>query len=447
MAPSRSPDPQRHRLAGSFSARWLAEQRWFRGKSRAVNRVEVSDAAPLPDGVAWLLVLTATDSDGVASHYLVPAVSGEGGFREPHDGEGVWRSIVGLIASGGEIRADRGSFRFEPTAALAALLGGGGGGAVADLDERRLRVEQSNTSVILGDRLILKIYRHLEPGANPEVEVSSFLTAVGYADAPLLYGWAMYLPADGEPCAVAMLQQLVPSAGDAWEWVLDCLSGPADRQEAAMAGIGQIGDLTARLHAALASRPELAAFPSRPAWDAELTAWHVSAETQLLAALAVVGGEASERLQAVARGIRHRLWAIASAETARATRIHGDYHLGQLLRTGTGFTVIDFEGEPARTLAERRAPASPLRDLSGMLRSLDYAAQVAHRDRGGPLPDSWVPAARAALLSGYGGLTHAEERLCTAFEIEKACYEVRYEANNRPDWLWLPLAALERLTA
>jgi len=444
MAPSRSPDPQLHRLAESLSARWLAAQRWFRGKSRLMDRVELSDAARFPGGAAWLLVLTATDGDGVASHYLVPAVAGEGAFREPRDGEGVWRSMVALIASGGELRGVRGSFTFEPTAALPNLLGEGGD-AVAGLAERRVRVEQSNTSVILGDRLILKIYRHLESGANPELEVNAFLTAVAFADAPVLGGSVTYRPDAGEPCAAGMLQQLIPSEGDAWQWILERLSAPEDERATAMAGIAQIGNLTARLHAALASRPELAAFPSRPASNAELAAWHSSAKAQLGAALAVLEGGTSERLRAVARGIRDRLGAIASSEGTRATRIHGDYHLGQLLRTSAGFTVIDFEGEPARSLAERRAPASPLRDLAGMLRSLDYAAHVAHRDRGGPLPDSWLPQARAAFLSGYGGLTSAEERLCTAFEIEKACYEVRYEANNRPDWLWLPLAALERL--
>ncbi|MDH4335562.1 MAG: phosphotransferase [Chloroflexota bacterium] len=439
MALSRSPDPHLHRLAESLSAPWLAGQRWFRGKSRSVDRVELSDAAQLPGTDVWLLVLTATDTDGVASSYLVPGVIEESGFREPRDGEGVWRSMVDLIASGGELRGARGNFAFEPMAALAQLLAGG---AVA---ERRVQGEQSNTSVILGDRLILKIYRHLKPGANPEIEVTAFLNTVAFADAPVLCGSAIYRPDGGESCAAGMLQQLVPSEGDAWQWVLDCLSGPTDGQAAALAGIAQIGNLTARVHAALASRPELASFPSRPASNTELAAWHSSAARQLEGALAVVDGEARQRLQASAPGIRDRLGAIAAAEGTRATRIHGDYHLGQLLRTSTGFTVIDFEGEPARSLAERRAPASPLRDVAGMLRSLDYAAHVAHRDGAGPPPDSWLPDARAALLSGYGGLTVAQEGLCDAFEIEKACYEIRYEADNRPDWLWLPLAALERL--
>jgi maltokinase len=127
---------------------------------------------------------------------------------------------------------------------------------------------------------------------------------------------------------------------------------------------------------------------------------------------------------------------------AQVSRIHGDYHLGQLLARGDGgYSVIDFEGEPARPLAERRTPASPLRDVAGMLRSLDYAARTAQA------APTWLEQARASFLDGYGGIRPDEQRLVDAFELEKACYEVGYEANNRPDWLWLPLAAIERLAS
>jgi maltokinase len=152
------------------------------------------------------------------------------------------------------------------------------------------------------------------------------------------------------------------------------------------------------------------------------------------------------RLVAIAQQIAARLDAIGTATSARVTRIHGDYHLGQLLRTQSGFVVIDFEGEPARSLAERRAPASPLRDLAGMLRSLDYAAHAADATGwSGDEASTWLQEARAGLLAGYGGIQPGDQPLLDAFELEKACYEVRYEANNRPDWVWLPLDALERL--
>jgi maltokinase len=140
----------------------------------------------------------------------------------------------------------------------------------------------------------------------------------------------------------------------------------------------------------------------------------------------------------------------AASRTTPVSRIHGDYHLGQLLRTADGgFSVIDFEGEPARPLSERRSPGSPLRDVAGMLRSLDYAARSAASAAGsrGFDPDTWLGRAREAFVAGYGGIRDDDQPLLDAFELEKACYEVRYEANNRPDWLWLPLAAVDRLVA
>jgi maltokinase len=154
----------------------------------------------------------------------------------------------------------------------------------------------------------------------------------------------------------------------------------------------------------------------------------------------VVDAATRPRLSALTARFRE----LEHAGAVRVSRIHGDYHLGQLLRTEDGFAVIDFEGEPARPLAERRAPGSPLRDLAGMLRSLDYAAHTAigpsdARDR-----TRWLAEARDAFLDGYGGIGAGEAPLLAAFELEKACYEVVYEANNRPDWLWLPLGALER---
>jgi maltokinase len=163
-----------------------------------------------------------------------------------------------------------------------------------------------------------------------------------------------------------------------------------------------------------------------------------------------VGGDAHARLVALAPRITARFADSFGAATGgtRVSRIHGDLHLGQLLaRPDGGFSVIDFEGEPARPLAERRAPSSPLRDVGGMLRSLDYAARTAERGRSDLDVEAWLTGARAAFLDGYGRIEPADEPLLGAFELEKACYEVRYEASNRPDWLWLPLSAVERLAA
>jgi len=434
--------------AEAFPTAWLADQRWFRGKGRALSTVELGDAAQLPGGRGWLLVLEATDAAGAEARYLVPAIEEAGRLREPRDDEGVWSTLVRLIAAGGELPAAGGRFVCTPAPGLADLLPPGTASG-AMIPERRLAVEQSNTSVVLGDRLILKAYRLLEAGENPEVEVCAFLAAAGFAHAPALGGAMTYLPSTAAPSAAALLQEYVPAVSDGWRWALDALAGGAATESALLAGLTEIGTTTREMHAALASRPDSAAFPVRRAIDADLSRWRASAEGQLAAARAAVGRDAAKtvRVEALAPAIRAAFAAIELARDATVSRIHGDYHLGQLLRTEGGFVVIDFEGEPARTLADRRAPASPLRDVAGMLRSLDYAAQVAHREHGLPDdPEAWLRRGSAAFLAGYGGLDPAAERLCRALEIEKACYELHYEANNRPEWTWLPLAALERLS-
>jgi trehalose synthase-fused probable maltokinase len=305
-------------------------------------------------------------------------------------------------------------------------------------------VEQSNTSVVLGERLMLKLFRLLEPGLNPDLEIGTFLTDAGFADTPPMAGGITWQPDGDEPAAAAMLQAFVPALGDAWAAMLDHLATDPTRGLHAAAEIGRV---TAAMHRALASRPDHPAFPARTATVEEAAGWRASAERQLAQAVTAVSGSDHERLVALSPIITARFadtFGSASGDAA-VTRIHGDYHLGQLLaRPDGGYSVIDFEGEPARPLAERRAPSSPLRDVAGMLRSLDYASRMAARDSGLDA-DAWLARARAAFLEGYGGIGSEQRGLLDAFELEKACYEVRYEANNRPDWLWLPIAAVARL--
>ena len=431
----------------TFDPDWLVRQRWFRAKRRPVAGVIEADRAPL-GGDAWLLVLAIRYADGGEDRYLVPAIEEAARWREPRDGDGAWRAIVRLVAEGASIPARAGRFRFTATPALAELLPPPTR-APGDLEERRLRVEQTNTSIVLSERLILKVYRLLEAGENPDLEVSAFLTEVGFVATPALAGAAHFVPADDAvPCAAAMLQAFVPSRGDAWAHMLGCLATDlATATEAA----AQIGAVTSALHRALASRPEHPSFPARPATTEEAAAWRADAERGLGDAEAALRGVQHERLLRLAPSIRARFAdAFGSAiASAPVTRIHGDYHLGQLLVTREGgFVVVDFEGEPARPLAERRRPSSPLRDVAGMLRSLDYAARTAERGAHVPAFDAagWLVAARSRFLGDYDA-TSPDEGLLRAFELEKACYEVRYEANNRPDWVWLPLDALERLCA
>ena len=405
---------------------WVAGQRWFRAKHRQIASVRETDRAPLT-GAGTLTVLEVTYRDGGSpDRYLVPQVDG----REPADGEGIWVAIAQAIVD---------EARLGPFVARQ-----GGEVEHGPMHERRLRVEQSNTSVVIGERHILKLYRLLEPGENPDVEVGLFLTDAGFADTPAVSGTLRYTPADREPADAVTLGAFVPSTGDAWAAMLTALR--ADPSHAA-ALAAEIGALTARLHAALRSRPDHPAFPARPATVAETAAWRASAERQLSDAVHAVSGETHARLVTIAPAVRATFADAFGAATGatHVSRIHGDYHLGQLLaRTAGGLSVIDFEGEPARPLAERRLPGSPMRDVAGMLRSLDYAARTVERD-GRLEADGWLAEGRGAFLAAYGSLNASDAALVTAFELEKACYEVRYEAANRPDWLWLPLAAVERL--
>ena len=423
----------------------LVSQRWFRAKQRLITSVTEVDRAPLDPPTALTVLEVLYRDGGPPDRYLRPLVAD----REPADGEGAWRAIVRAMVDGAELRGEHGRFLAAATSALDGLLPSARE-SVEALAERRLGVEQSNTSIALGgDRLILKLYRLLEPGDNPDVEVSAFLTDAGFADTPAVAGTMTYRGADGRDSAAAMLQAFVASTGDAWMAMLHALVTDPGRGTAVATAVGE---LTARLHRALASRPGDAEFPSRPASEAEIASWRVSAERQLAQAVTAVSGEAHDRLASLAPRVRARFAAAFGAATgeARVSRIHGDYHLGQLLaRLDGGFSVIDFEGEPARPIAERRQPSSPLRDVAGMLRSLDYAARTAEAGRQvhGFDADAWLAEARAAFLAAYGEIGADERALLEAFELEKACYEVRYEAGNRPSWLWLPLAAVERLAS
>jgi trehalose synthase-fused probable maltokinase len=431
----------RRAVTDGFTPSWLAARRWFRAKQRPIESVTEVDRAQLP-GAVDLRVLEVTYTDGVdVDRYLVLAVEG----REPLDGEGAWTALLTLIVDDAELRAVHGTFVANRTDAVDELLPSAQQVA-GTLDERSLGVEQSNTSVVLGDRLILKLFRRLEPGESPDLEVGAFLTEIGYDDTPRLAGSIIYHPDTGDPSAVAMLQALVPNRGDAWAAVLDDLArDPSSATQRA----AQIGRVTASMHRALASRPAQVAFPSRSASNEETASWRASAERQLAGAVAAVSGDERRRLAEIAPAITTRFAdAFESATgTAVVSRIHGDYHLGQLLvRADGGYSIIDFEGEPARSLPERRAPSSPLRDVAGLLRSLDYAARTAER-RSKLDAEEWLKQGRAAFVAGYGGVPPAMRALLDAFELEKACYEVRYEAGNRPAWLWLPLAAVERLVS
>lgn len=417
-------------------AAWLAGQRWFAHKTRRIVETTVEDRIPIGPG-ALHVVRVALD-DGRAARYAVPLLASPAAgapVADALDDPRFCLALVGLIAGNGIARGERGAVVGASTRAFPPPL-------APDAAVRRLGGEQSNTSVAIAPALILKHFRQLVPGVNPEIEITRFLTErTAYRHVPRLAGWLEYRDG-GEASALAVAQELVAGAEDGWRWVLDRLAAG----DGALGAIRKLGDRTGGLHRALASDATDPAFAPEPIGPDDVAAWSAAIRAQLAAARAAVGARAPAELAVDPAGLDVLLG------LARM-RHHGDFHLGQTLRDDArdDWVLIDFEGEPLRPLAERRAKHSPLRDVAGMLRSLAYAAETARAADQGRRTwlGGWERDARAAFEEGYlaaarpASFLPADEaafhRAVAVFEVEKAAYEVVYEANNRPDWIDIPL--------
>jgi maltose alpha-D-glucosyltransferase/alpha-amylase len=346
------------------------------------------------------------------------------------------------------------------------------------LDSQVSRAEQSNTSVRYGDRAMLKLFRRLEHGENPDVEIGTFLTTrTDFQHTPSVVGVIRYCDAEGASYVTGMLSRFVAGARDGWSIALDAARAalaPARAQapDDFVPEAERIGGITRDLHAALASAPDTPGFHVDPVALGDADHWAEAARRAADGALGLLGehvaalpaahramaraiagrrAAALERVDQAAARVRAAI-EFAPAGTMRKIRHHGDYHLGQLLRGEKGvWFIVDFEGEPSRPLAERRALSSPKRDVAGMLRSFAYAAATAAAERGGLGVNAgteiaaahWERDVRAAFLAGYGA--RADDPLVSLFEMEKLFYELRYELNNRPEWVWIPLRGIARL--
>ncbi len=357
--------------------------------------------------------------------------------------------------------------------------------ALGDAPARALGGEQSNTSVVVGGTHVLKLFRRLQAGVHPEVEVGRHLAlvaaeadpAVPTAPVAPLAGWYELAPEAGPsggadegsaPTALGVVQELVPGALDAWGLVLSALAGDPGRL---LARLHQLGAGLAHLHGALAqpapgatgavsSDPEapesFGAVPLAPGRVAELAdavatdaARLLSGDAHRSADLAPLVGRGDDTAE-----LARRLAARLGPDLGAAIRHHGDLHLGQVVDSHRGWVFLDFEGEPTRSLTERRRRHSPLRDVAGMLRSFAYAAATVRRAGGHRLVDGWEPAARAAFLDGYLAAVDpallpaspvATRTLLSLLELEKVVYEIGYELDHRPEWVGLPVAGLRRL--
>jgi maltokinase len=420
----------------------VREQRWFGSKSRELTCGRIVDRGALAPGCT-LALFEAAFAGGEGELYQLPYRAGEDGAVElALDDPALAHALLAALRSSARLATDEGQVQFELVGPLADVS------ILAPV--RAVGGEQSNSSVVFGERAILKAYRRLEPGESAELELLRFLAAHGFEHTPELLGWYRY---DGPAITTSLgiLQTFVPNARDGWEEALASFARPAPF----LTRLRRLGEVTARMHAVLASDRTDAAFaPERLDAEALVRAGEqAESDGRELLSRLEPGGPA-EPVRARGVEVLERLrtaWRLGAG--GQAIRQHGDYHLGQVLWAHDDWHVLDFEGEPARALWERRRKSSPLRDVAGMLRSFAYAAQTGRSRSDAPGP-SWESDARAEFLAGYEDRIDDEllpaagpdrRQLLMAWELEKALYELRYELDNRPAWVHVPVAGIVRL--
>ncbi len=498
---------------------YIAPRRWFRSKTRALVAASLEHVLALPiDGAdVALTVVRLRYIEGEDDEYVLPLtwVRGDAGEHlaqtRPHlvvgsvdvEGEPRPRWLVDAL---GERRALEGWLALVAREATVRIPGAcltfravtGAGAAPRTLDTAALpspvETEQSNTSVVFGRECILKVVRKLENGASPDLEMGEWLTRAGYPHTPsLLAAIELERPAR-EPATVGVVHAFVPNEGDAWSFALTTIARAAaeatdaDRVlrkalgtalgdaatvalETSLAFVPPLATRIAEMHAALGSPTADSRFSPEPIEESERRALGLVVERSLSAAWSLVeergarlSTEALERLRSLREREADYRETIArfvqGGFRCMKTRVHGDLHLGQVLVSGDAFVLIDFEGEPARALAERKAKRSPMVDVAGMLRSLHYASVAAVRDEppagaGRAFARRWHREARLAFLRAYDEASvprsvlpddpEARSVLLRFYLLEKCVYELHYELNNRPDWAAIPLLGLESL--
>ena len=444
---------------------YVAQRRWFAGKDSPVTSVRIISAIELPGAqdlvLAQLEIATGRDT---GTYTLPLGIAWEGAASGPFapnlalarvrrgrrvglltDGFAVPAfpaAVVEALRSGRALETPNGAIRFIP-------------GEAIDLPEDAapewIAAEQSNSTVVLGQQAVMKLLRRIQPGVHPEAEMTRWLREHGFANVPPLFGEVVREGGEGEPCTLMIVQGFVYNQGDGWQWTLEALSRLADETEGASRDFENyrnfaesLGRRLAEMHAVLAGAQDDPAFVPEHVDEAgaETLAARVRAELEGL-------HEGAPLHAAIRELARHAIG-------QRRTRIHGDLHLGQVLVTAGDVMIIDFEGEPARPLADRRAKDLPQRDVAGVMRSFDYAAAAALR----AMPEAadalhedpkaiftrFRDGAVEAFLRGYGEVAgDPSGPLLDLYLLEKAAYEVKYEAANRPDWIDIPRAGLERI--
>lgn len=486
--------------------RHVETQRWYASKGTAIARARVRDHAVWDAGQrSWMLPLLDLDGPSEASTYFMPlALAWEdhdeermkalmacpvakvrqqanvGVMADAFFDESFCRALVEAMGQRLTLPTSGGKLLFTHTDAFAKLAGKD----VNSLAVTAPTAQSSNTVVTLGERLFLKGYRRLRPGINPELEMGRFLTEVAkYPNCVPVAGALEYVANDGSTMTLALVQSYVPNQGDGWDYTLSYLERylesvrtidtehPADVHGGFLSLMHTLGERTAELHLALSKRTGDKAFDPEPMTAQDVAGWRERAANETgrtldrlaerLADLPHELQDEAKRLLVRAADVRERVAAFPlEGQSGVKTRFHGDYHLGQVLVSRNDFLIIDFEGEPARSFEERRQRSSALRDVAGMVRSFNYARWSALRRvaqsadeivKLEPAARAWEAETRAAFLGAYmarmshGGATQSEEsatRLLALFEFEKAMYELRYELDNRLDWVQVPLQGI-----
>ncbi|MBK1660153.1 maltose alpha-D-glucosyltransferase [Paracraurococcus ruber] len=490
---------------------YLPKRRWFAAKGDRLEGVRIGAIAALPDAQgAVVMAEVEARLPGRTERYALPLAGVEetegvgplasqlalsrlrqgrrvGYLTDAFADDRMPPAVLRALREGTALASEEGEIRFLATSRLGEV-------ALPDKPEiRRLSAEQSNSSLIYGEQVVLKIIRRINPGIHPEAEVTRYLTEAGFGNTAPLLGEVVRIAADGTPHTLMLAQGFVRNQGDGWGWTQDWLhravdeaaltdTPPEDPFAGYLAFAAALGQRLAELHAVLARPTGNRDFAPERATEPDRAGWARGALEQLEPALALLQGrdlpadaaESAQRLLGRAEALREAVHRLAqSAEGALKTRVHGDFHLGQVLVAQGDAVIVDFEGEPARSLEERRAKGSPLRDVAGLLRSFDYAAHVAASteasgasaaaptERRAALIARWQQESERAFLEAYRKVEEAAENpwvpaeatpaLLDLFLVEKAAYEIRYEAANRPAWIGVPLRGLaalaERITA
>ena len=504
--------PARQTLEQSILPQYLPKRRWFAGKDQAIDAVHLAYGVRFGDaGSPVLLGELEVDSGGQRRRYFLPF--GFIGEEQIHTALPQQLALarvrrgrqVGLITDGFSLESfvrsllagfqehlrlpgSEGELQFESTPLLGELNLG------QEAEVRYLSAEQSNSSVVVGGKLVLKLIRRVNGGVHPELEMGAYLTAAGFTNISPLLGWLQRLDSSGEPHLLAIAQGYLNNQGDAWDWTQNTLErairdethaapvreGHADTLQELTAFAALLGQRLGEMHQVLARPTDDEAFKTRISDSEDSRRWGEEIAAQLRIALdllvqhrAALDDDSQalvDDLEQQREGLLREVGQLAQqAEGGLVMRVHGDLHLGQVLVVQGDAYLIDFEGEPARPLQERRARHSPYKDVSGVLRSFDYAAAMVLRGASGAaaLADNlqarrrvakrYLQASRHAFVQAYGlataSLPHAwleaggEQAALELFSLEKAAYEIAYEAENRPSWLAVPLHGLHGLVS